>query len=254
MRFRRSACIEWLFAEDGASVTERVRRTADAGLDGVEFWHWRDKDLDAIREAARAGDLAIVMMLVEPQVPIVDAGRLADFAHATEESARAAAALGCATLVVASGERLADRTDAEQDEAIVAALRAGGEIAGRHGLTLLFEPLNDTDHPGVYVTGTGHGIRLVEVSASPHVKLLYDAYHSAVMGEDPGTPIAGKGDLIGHVHVADHPGRHEPGSGTVDWGAVLRRLGDAGYTGHIGLEYRPTTDTVTSLAYLEGVQ
>jgi hydroxypyruvate isomerase len=74
------------------------------------------------------------------------------------------------------------------------------------------------------------------------------------MGEDPGAPIAAKGHLIGHVHVADHPGRHEPGSGTVDWGAVLRRLEDAGYTGHIGLEYRPTTDTVTSLAYLEDIR
>jgi sugar phosphate isomerase/epimerase len=90
-----------LFAEDGALVPERVRRAADAGLDGVEFWHWRDKDLEAVGEAARAGGLAIVMMLVEPQVPIVDAGRLAEFAEAAEDSARAAATLGCATLVVA---------------------------------------------------------------------------------------------------------------------------------------------------------
>ena len=105
-RFSRSACIEWLFAEDGAPVPERIRRAADAGLDGVEFWHWRDKDLVAVGEAARAGGLAIVMMLVEPQVPIVDATRLAEFAQAAEDSARAAAALGCATLVVASGEKL----------------------------------------------------------------------------------------------------------------------------------------------------
>src|SRR3954453_18759634 len=97
-RFPRSACIEWLFAEDGASFPERIRRAADAGLDGVEFWHWRDKDLEAVAEAARAGGLAIVMMLVEPQLPIVDTRRLGEFAAATEDSARAAATLGCATL------------------------------------------------------------------------------------------------------------------------------------------------------------
>src|SRR3954454_8364885 len=125
-RFSRSACIEWLFAEDGASVPERIRRAADAGLDGVEFWHWRDKDLAAVGEAARAGALAIVMMLVEPQVPIVDAGRLAEFAQAAEDSARAAAALGCETPVGASRERLPDVPAAAQDAAIVAALRAGG--------------------------------------------------------------------------------------------------------------------------------
>ena len=249
-RFRRSACIEWLFAEDGAPVPERVRRAADAGLDGVEFWHWRDKDLDAVGEAARAGGLAIVMMLVEPQVPIVDAGRLAEFVEAAEESARAAAALGCISLVVASGEKLPGVSASEQDAAIVAALRAGGEIAGRHGLTLLFEPLNDTDHPRFFVTGTDHGLRLLEAAGSPHVKLLYDVYHSAVMGEDPGAPIAGKGDLVGHVHVADHPGRHEPGTGVIDWPAVLRRLDEAGYAGHVGLEYRPTAGTLDSLLYL----
>ena len=250
-RFSRSACIEWLFAEDGAPVAERIRRAADAGLDGVEFWHWRDKDLDAVGEAARAGGLAIVMMLVEPQVQIVDAARLAEFAQAAEDSARAAAALGCATLVVASGEKLPDVSAAEQDAAIVAALRTGGEIAGRHGLTLLFEPLNDTDHARFFVTGTDHGLRLLEEAGSPHVKLLYDVYHSAVMGEDPGAPIAGQGALIGHVHVADHPGRGEPGTGGIDWPTVLHRLGEAGYSGHVGLEYRPTTDTLTSLTYLE---
>ena len=249
--FPRSACIEWLFAEDGAPVPERVRRAADAGLDGVEFWHWRDKDLEAVGEAARAGGVDIVMMLVEPQVRIVDAGRLEEFTAAAEESARAAAALGCATLVVASGEVLPDVPAAEQDAAIVAALRAGGEIASRHGLTLLFEPLNDTDHPRFFVTGTDHGLRLLEEAGSPHVKLLYDVYHSAVMGEDPGAPIAGKGDLIGHVHVADHPGRQEPGTGDIDWPSVLRRLDEAGYSGHVGLEYRPTADTPASLAYLD---
>ncbi|MDA0158827.1 TIM barrel protein [Solirubrobacter ginsenosidimutans] len=250
-RFSRSACIEWLFAEDDAPVTDRIRRAAEAGLDGVEFWHWRDKDLEAVGEAAHAGGLAIVMMLVEPQVPIVDARRLAEFAEAAEESARAAATLGCATLVVASGERLPEVPVAEQDTAIVAALRAGGEIAGRHGLTLLFEPLNDTDHPHCFVTGTDHGLRLVDEAGLQGVKLLYDVYHSAVMGEDPGVPIAGKADLIGHVHVADHVGRHEPGTGVIDWSTVLRRLNEAGYSGYVGLEYRPTANSVASLAYLE---
>ena len=250
-RFSRSACIEWLFAEDGAPVAERIRRAADAGLDGVEFWHWRDKDLDAVGEAARAGGLAIVMMLVEPQVQIVDAARLAEFAQAAEDSARAAAALGCATLVVASGEKLPDVSAAEQDAAIVAALRTGGEIAGRHGLTLLFEPLNDTDHPRFFVTGTDHGLRLLEEAGSPHVKLLYDVYHSAVMGEDPGAPIAGQG-------APDRPrprgrpprpwrARHRRhrlahGAAPARRGRILRprRPGD-----------RPTTDTLASLTYLE---
>jgi hydroxypyruvate isomerase len=251
-RFPRSACIEWLFAEDGAPVPERVRRAADAGLDGVEFWSWRDKDLDGLGEAARAGGLDVVMMLVEPQVAIVDAGKLDAFVAAAEESARAAAALGCATLVSASGEALPDVPADEQDAAIVAALEAGGEIAGRHGLTLLFEPLNDRlDHPRFFVARTEHGLRLVRTVDSPHVRLLYDVYHSAMMGEEPGAPIVGSGEWVGHVHVADTDGRHEPGTGSIDWAAALRRLDEARYAGHVGLEYRPTGDTRDSLAHLD---
>jgi hydroxypyruvate isomerase len=70
------------------------------------------------------------------------------------------------------------------------------------------------------------------------------------MGEDPGAPIAGKGELVGHVHVAD-TGRHEPGTGDIDWPTVLRRLEEAGYPGYVGLEYRPTGQTRASLAHLE---
>jgi hydroxypyruvate isomerase len=84
-RFPRSACIEWLFAEGRAAVPERIRRAADAGVDAIEFWSWRDKDLDAVGEAAQAGGLDVVMMLVEPQVPIVDAANLDAFVAAAEE-------------------------------------------------------------------------------------------------------------------------------------------------------------------------
>jgi hydroxypyruvate isomerase len=251
-RFPRSACIEWLFAEDGATVPERIRRAADAGLDAVEFWSWRDKDLDAVGRAARAGGLDVVMMLVEPQVSIVDPANFDAFVDSAEASVRAAAALGCRTVVTASGEALPDASPEDQDAAIAAALEAGGEIAGRHGITLLFEPLNDRlDHPRFFVARTDHGLRLVAAVDSPHVRLLYDVYHSAMMGEEPGAPIVGHGDWIGHVHVADTNGRREPGTGTIDWPAVLARLEQAGYAGHVGLEYRPSGDTRDSLAHLD---
>jgi hydroxypyruvate isomerase len=251
-RFPRSACIEWLFAEGRAAVPERIRRAADAGVDAIEFWSWRDKDLDAVGEAAQAGGLDVVMMLVEPQVPIVDAANFDAFVAAAEESARAAAALGCRTVVTASGEALPDASTEQQDAAILAALEAGGEIAGRHGITLLFEPLNDVlDHPRFFVARTEHGLRLVEAVDSPHVRLLYDVYHSAMMGEEPGAPIVGHGEWLGHVHIADTNGRREPGTGTIDWAAVLSRLQEAGYAGHVGLEYRPSADTRDSLAHLD---
>jgi hydroxypyruvate isomerase len=81
----------------------------------------------------------------------------------------------------------------------------------------------------------------------PAVRLLYDLYHSMVMGEEPEHVLAGSGHLVGHVHIADVPGRHEPGTGTIDWPRQLAALRSAGYSGAIGLEYIPTRATESSL-------
>jgi hydroxypyruvate isomerase len=70
-----------------------------------------------------------------------------------------------------------------------------------------------------------------------------------VMGEDTATVLAGRVDRVAHVHLADAPGRHEPGSGSMDWQARVAWLEANGYRGRVGLEYRPTADTVSSLAF-----
>jgi hydroxypyruvate isomerase len=77
--------------------------------------------------------------------------------------------------------------------------------------------------------------------------LLYDLYHSAMMQEAVADVLAGRGNLIGHVHVADAPGRHEPGSGTIDWAASMLEIRKAGYGGIIGLEFRPIARTREAL-------
>lgn len=83
--------------------------------------------------------------------------------------------------------------------------------------------------------------------------LLFDSYHAAVMGEDPAGWVRAHAARIGHVHVADHPGRHEPGTGTIDFPTLLAALKGAGYTGAIGFEYLPTTPSNSdSLHFLPG--
>lgn len=83
---------------------------------------------------------------------------------------------------------------------------------------------------------------------SPNLRLLYDVWHSAVMGEDMAEVLAGRIHLVAHVQVADMPGRNEPGTGSLDWAQVTRTLRDIGYTGAIGLEYFPTMPMDESLA------
>lgn len=94
---------------------------------------------------------------------------------------------------------------------------------------------------------------IVEEAAAPNVKLLLDLYHSAVMDERLDEAVGDRIGLIGHVHVADTQGRHEPGTGTVDWAATLGWLRDAGYKERLGLEYMPTQPSAESLSYLQHV-
>jgi hydroxypyruvate isomerase len=137
---------------------------------------------------------------------------------------------------------------AAQHDAIVGALRAAAPIATDGGVTLVLEPLNTAlDHRGYFLSSTVEGLDIVEEVDSPAVRLLYDLYHSVMMDEQPAHVLAGRGHLVGHVHVADAPGRHEPGTGTIDFAAQLEAIRDAGYDGAIGLEFRPVAGTVAAL-------
>jgi hydroxypyruvate isomerase len=86
------------------------------------------------------------------------------------------------------------------------------------------------------------------------VRLLLDLYHSAVMEEELEEAIGDRTPLIGHIHLADAPGRHEPGTGKVNWEQTIGWLKGAGYTGRLGLEYQPVDDTLSSLATLNAVR
>jgi hydroxypyruvate isomerase len=103
------------------------------------------------------------------------------------------------------------------------------------------------DHKGHFLDRTLEGLDIIEETGHPNVLLLYDMYHSTMMGEHPDEVVGHRADLIGHVHVADVPGRHEPGSGTIDWSAFIAMLKAWGYSGPIGLEYWPTGSTSDSL-------
>jgi hydroxypyruvate isomerase len=137
-----------------------------------------------------------------------------------------------------------------QHAAIVKVLKEAADIVKGSGVTLALEPLNDrVDHPGYYLTSTVEGLDIVDEVDRPEIKLLYDIYHSAMMGEHIEDVLDGRLDRVVHVHLADTQGRGEPGSGTMDWRARLDWLADHGYTGFVGLEYRPTGSTEESLSF-----
>ncbi|MEJ2855107.1 MULTISPECIES: TIM barrel protein [unclassified Saccharothrix] len=251
--YELSANLEWLFGErDG--VAERVKAAADLGVPAVEIWGWRGRDVGGLELALRETGVVLQTMCVDPMGTLVDPGTHDVFLEAVGESAALADRLGCPYLVITVGNERDGVSRQEQRRAVVDGLRQAAEVLDGYEAVLLLENLNSrVDHVGTFLDSTVECLDIVDEVGSPHVKMLYDHYHSLVMGERPEVVLAGRVDRVGHVQTADVPGRHEPGTGTVDWAHELSVLRDLGYSGRIGLECMPTVGTVEALEYIRGL-
>jgi len=244
-----SPCIEWHFADENPDMGDRIRASAAAGYAAGEFHLWRDKDVDSASQALDQTGVRLTGICVDPRRSLVDPAQHDEFLQAVEESLVAAKKLGSPPMIIASGFTREGVSEAEHFAAAASVLRRAATLAEAADVMLLLEPLNDrVEHPGMWLVSTSKGLDLIEAVGNPRLRLLYDVYHSAVMGEDMAEVLRGRLHLVHHVQVADMPGRNEPGTGTIDWPGVMRTLRELGYEGSIGLEYRPTMPILESLA------
>lgn len=171
-------------------------------------------------------------------------GREADFRRGFDRAAGYALGVGAGFVHPMAG--LAPQDDPEARKTYAVNLDwAMGQLGGT-GLTLLVEAISI---PGYHLATLAYAR---EVQDRLGAAQLFDTYHAATLGADPAKWIAANAPRIGHVHIADHPGRHEPGTGTLDFPSILAALQDAGYAGAIGFEYLPSRATTESAAFLPG--
>ena len=246
MAIRFSVCVEMIFRE--LPFLERLERVAGAGLPAFEFWRMADKDVEAIRAKKDELGLACAAFMGTGGVPLVDASRRADALAALRDALGVARRLDCRTLLVTTGQAMPERSRGEQHAAVVTALREGAKLCEDAGVTLVLEPLNVlVDHKGYYLETSAEGFQILDEVGSPAVKLLYDIYHQQITEGNLISTITANVARIGHLHVADVPGRHEPGTGEINYRNVFRAIDAAGYAGYVGLEYRPTADAAATL-------
>lgn len=239
-------CIEWHFA-DLPDLADRIRATADAGFAHAEFHLWRDKNLSAIADALTETGVKLSGVCVDPRRSIVDPAEHGEMLNAVSETIAATTSLGAPPLIVASGFRVEGMSEQEHFDNAVAVLRRAADLAEAAGVLLLLEPLNTRLFAAMYLVSTTTGLDIVEAVGSPNLRLLYDIWHSATMGEDMAGVLAGRMHLVAHVQFADMTERHEPGTGAIDWAGTMRTLEELGYQGGIGLEYFPTMPMDQSL-------
>jgi hydroxypyruvate isomerase len=245
---RFSACIEMLFVPESGDPAQRIRLARQAGLEAVEFWLWSNKDLDAIERALDETGVTLAGIVAEPFAELTRETDHDRFLRGLEQSRDVALRLGAPLLICQSGPLLDGIERARQHAALTTAMARSAEALAGSGVRLGLEPLNDrVDHAGYYLTSSQEAFAIVDAVDRPEIGLTYDLYHSMVMDEDPRTEAAGHLDRIFHVHLADHPGRNQPGSGGLDLKSQLNWLERAGYAGLVGLEFRPTGSTADAL-------
>lgn len=240
-----SICIEIVY--DDEPFHSRIHRAAVAGADAVEFWDWREKDLDAVKVAADNAGVPIVGFTAGGVLTDPDAAD--DAVETIRESIETAAGLGCPTLIVTTGPDQAGLDRQRQHENVVDALSCVAPDAEDAGVTLTIEPLNtEVDHPGYYLQTAAQGFEIVDEVGSPNVKVLYDVYHQQITEGNVIATITENAGNIGHIHVADVPGRHEPGTGELDYENIFDAVDKSEYDGYVGCEFAPTGDPDEAMA------
>lgn len=239
----------------GLAPEQAILRAAAAGFTAIEL-HWPDAgEIPAIRAAlARTGLPLLGLNTARGDVAAGDFGLSAlpgraDQARAAIKDAFAKArALNARAVHVMAGKAQGDGAQA----AFVTALRHASDLAARHGITVLIEPLNHTDVPGYFLTDPAHAAAIIAETGRDNIRVMLDCYHMGMNGLDPLAVLAALGDLVGHVQFAAVPDRTEPDHGRIDYTDLLLRMARAGYRGWFGAEYRPRGETVAGLGWMQG--
>lgn len=256
MKLKKCACIETLYRE--VPFSERIDAAAQDGFSAVEFWSWRDKDLAAVRSAAEAAGVTVAGFNGDGPFSLIDPAQKADYLRELTQAMDAAAAVGATSLTIHSnalgeGGVVMDRGEGLSDTVRLCAmydtLKDCARLAEDRGLTLHLEALNPvTDHPGNFLVSTAMAAELTALVGSPRLKILYDIYHMQLSEGNLMGNIRTWHSQIGHVHAADAPGRHEPGTGEISFPAVLDCLEALGYNGLVGFELFPARSTAEAVA------
>lgn len=247
-----SVCIDMIYSQ--LPFEERIARVREAGYGAVEFWGWRNKDLDAIERASKTHGVQVASFCVDPMGRLVDPATHDTFAEGVESSIAQAQRFGAKALIVTVGQERDGVSRDEQKAAIIRALRRVAPLAERGGVALCIEPLNVlVDHKGYFLSSTDEAVEIIRAVDSPAVKLLYDVYHQQITEGNLIARIKQHAPIIGHIHIADVPGRHEPGTGEINYANVFEAIAAAGYQGYVGLEFRPKADPAAALAAVRGL-
>ena len=235
---------------------DRFAAAAKAGFKAVEFLFPYDYDKNVIKQKLDENNLLLVLH----NLPAGNwangergigchSDRVAEFQAGVDKALEYASALNCKQLNCLAGVRPSRRDPMEARETFIKNLQYAAPRLQAAGVKLLIEAINTRDIPGFFLTHTAQALDIITATGSDNVFFQYDIYHMQIMEGDLAPTIEKNLALIPHMQLADTPGRHEPGSGEINYEFLLPHLDKIGYAGWIGCEYKPATTTEAGLGW-----
>ncbi|MGQ0456012.1 MAG: hydroxypyruvate isomerase [Hyphomicrobium sp.] len=250
-----AANLSMLFTE--LPFLDRFAAAARAGFRGIEFLSPYQHGAGEISERLADNGLEQVLFNLpagdwargERGIAIFS-DRRSEFREGVAKAITYAKALRCKRLHCLAGIASVGAHHGELFETYVENVKYAAHALSAEGLTLLIEPINTRDVPGYFLKSTNDARDAIRRIGAPNAFLQYDAYHMQIMEGDLAAAITRNFDIIKHIQIADAPGRHEPGTGEIDYPALFDHLDRIGYEGWVGCEYHPKTTTNASFAWL----
>lgn len=253
---RFAANLSWLFTE--LPFLDRFAAAAEAGFEAVEFLFPYEHPPEALARCVEANGLEVVLFNLWPGDWAAGErgfGALPGQEEAFRETLGRALpyleALRCPRIHALAGVPPAGSDSEICCETFVANLRLAAEHFAPLGVTLLIEPINPQDVPGYFLTRQDQAVAILDAVGTKNTALQMDLYHCQKVEGDPAVWIERNVARIGHVQVANPPGRHEPNQGEIDYPPLFDLLDRLGYSGWIGCEYKPKHDTWLGLGWAE---
>jgi hydroxypyruvate isomerase len=252
---RFSANLTMLFTD--VPFTDRFGLAASHGFKGVEFLFPYAFKADQLAGLLKSNNLEQVLHNLpagdwdagERGIACIP-GREAEFQEGVGRAIEYAKALGCKQLNCLAGKTPQDGKPGLAHETLVKNLQFAAKELGKQNIRLLVEGLNSRDVKGFYLVRTADVLSLLADVDHPNVYLQYDVYHMQIMEGNLTTTIRENLPRIAHIQIADVPGRHEPGTGEINYANLFRFIDEAGYGGWIGCEYNPAGKTFEGLSWM----
>lgn len=250
-----AANLTMLFTE--VPFMQRFRIAGEAGFKAIEYLFPYDHDLAELQAQLKGNGLKQVLF----NLPAGNWGagergiaahpeRISDFRAGISKAIEYAEGLGVSQLNCLAGKKASQFSDEQQWTVLIENVRYAAEALQQKGLRLLIESINHFDIPGFILNRTEHVLGLIDAVGMPNVFVQYDIYHAQREEGELAATLRNNIDKIGHIQIADNPGRHQPGTGEINYPFLFREIDALNYQGYIGLEYIPAPDTKSSLEWI----